>query len=72
SESSKCLRSTHKVLTTGDLITMITGDSPRHSRRRNCAYPACKHDRTLGCIKPFTCCDGAVKFLDSLHPKWDP
>ncbi|KAJ7928200.1 hypothetical protein B0H13DRAFT_1567846, partial [Mycena leptocephala] len=41
-------------------------------RRRNCACPACKHDRSLGCIKPFACRDEAVKLLDSLHPKWDP
>jgi ribonuclease HI len=72
SESSKRLRAIHKVITIGDLMTMTAEESSRHSRRKNCACPACKHDRNLGCVKQFACRDEPIKLLDSLHPKWDP
>ncbi|KAJ7826940.1 hypothetical protein B0H13DRAFT_1563270, partial [Mycena leptocephala] len=69
SDSSKCLRMIHNVITTGDLMAIIIGESPRHSRRKNCACQACKYDRNLGCPKPFACRDQAMKFLDCIHPK---
>ncbi|KAJ7154899.1 hypothetical protein C8R43DRAFT_863419, partial [Mycena crocata] len=72
STSSKCLRTIHGVLTVGDLMSFTTGESPRHSRRKNCACPACKYDRNLGCIKPYMCREEALKLLDCIHPKWDP
>ncbi|KAJ7657424.1 hypothetical protein DFH06DRAFT_991016, partial [Mycena polygramma] len=70
--SSKCLRNIHKVSSVGDLMAITTGESPRHSRRKNCACAACKHDRARGCIKPYACRDEGIKLLDCLHPKWDP
>ncbi|KAJ6554634.1 hypothetical protein B0H19DRAFT_849763, partial [Mycena capillaripes] len=72
SAPSKCLRLIHGVKSVGDTIAITSRESSRHSRRKNCACRACKHDRNRGCIKPYACREEAGKVIDCLHPKWDP
>ncbi|KAJ7830940.1 hypothetical protein B0H14DRAFT_2806305 [Mycena olivaceomarginata] len=72
SKCAKCLRDSHNVRTTGDVLAVVERNYQRHSRRRNCACQTCKEDRLRGCVAPYLCLEGAIKILDCLYEKWDP
>ncbi|KAJ7726068.1 hypothetical protein B0H14DRAFT_2272316, partial [Mycena olivaceomarginata] len=38
----------------------------------NCACRTCREDRATGCGAPNKCLEEVIKFLNSLHEKWDP
>ncbi|KIL53941.1 hypothetical protein M378DRAFT_93358, partial [Amanita muscaria Koide BX008] len=69
----KCLRTSHKASTVGDLLHITSRlQIPNHSLRRNCACPYCKEDRKKGCEHPHKCTKKGNAYLNSLLPKWDP
>ncbi|KAJ7229976.1 hypothetical protein GGX14DRAFT_343684 [Mycena pura] len=73
SKASKCLRDTHHVKTTGDLLSIATRlRTPQHEQSSNCNCEGCQTDQdNLGCTSPHICVRAAEARLNQIHAKWD-
>ncbi|KAJ7664614.1 hypothetical protein DFH06DRAFT_934930, partial [Mycena polygramma] len=71
---SKCLRSNHKVMSSGDGMNVLTRlTSPDHSADAKCACTTCVDDRLENKYKnPHKCAVAVNERLDQFLVKWDP
>ncbi|KAJ7208523.1 hypothetical protein GGX14DRAFT_334299, partial [Mycena pura] len=71
SQASKCLRETHHVKTTKDLLSVaIRLQTPRHEQSPECKCEGCVYDREdLGCVRPSVCVRAAEARLNQIHTK---
>src|ERR1700683_4446050 len=73
----KCLKSTHLIRTTGDLVrtsNRIRTLNPHdfHQDIPNCPCNPCTQDRELSCPDPNQCCHTAREILTCIKPNWNP
>ncbi|KAG6813424.1 hypothetical protein H0H92_011121 [Tricholoma furcatifolium] len=72
----KCQKTTHKILTVGDLKRWGEDTDPRnredHNPRRNCKCQVCKTARQRGCTNPHKCGESARTLLRALPSRWNP
>ncbi|KAJ7860657.1 hypothetical protein B0H14DRAFT_2309394, partial [Mycena olivaceomarginata] len=72
SKRAKCLRDTHDMRSAGDALAIVEHNYAQHQQHKNCACRPYREDRAAGCGAPNKCLEEAIKFLNSLHKKWDP
>ncbi|KAJ7226832.1 hypothetical protein GGX14DRAFT_308154, partial [Mycena pura] len=73
SQASQCLRTTHLVRTTGDLLRITNRlHTTLHEYSPECECDCCQEDRDeLGCASPHVCARAAEARLNQIHTKWD-
>ena len=72
-KEAKCLRTKHKIITTGQLNAIALETSNNHKARKNCPCNTCKaiRDKTK-CKNPHSCQIAVRKMINTLNPKWNP
>ena len=72
-KEAACLRTHHKLLTTGDVLDFIsTLPNHNHAARKNCKCEACKRHRNNGCENPHKCMKKGKQLIDELPEKFRP
>ncbi|SRR5258708_3122411 len=70
---AKCLRATHKVKTTANLIAQeMFYENPDHKENNNCKCPPCETYHTKGCPHPSSCFKEAGRQIQDIAPKFNP
>ncbi|PPR01210.1 hypothetical protein CVT24_006120 [Panaeolus cyanescens] len=72
-EAAKCLRLRHKITKVGQMSELADLEWPtNHREKANCFCEKCVEIKTCGCLNPQNCAKNANRWINALHPKWNP
>ncbi|PPQ81398.1 hypothetical protein CVT24_001827 [Panaeolus cyanescens] len=72
-ETSRCLRKVHHITTVAQMTELANTTLPaNHKQKATCNCNTCESQREIGCRNPQLCIRNANRWVNALHPKWNP